>query len=43
MDVFEKELNQWKKDTAEKWKQIEKEKIKLNWKNPFFGKLIGIY
>ena len=43
MDVFEKEVAQWKKDTAEKWKHIKKEKIQLKWKSPILSKLEGVY
>lgn len=43
MDVFEKELEEWKVETFEKWKRAKKEVIKLNWKTPLLSAHDGSY
>ena len=43
MDVFEKELTEGKIEIAEKWKQAEKQVIKMKWKTPQNFKHIGLY
>ena len=43
MDVFEKQLDEWRAQIAVKWKQIEKKVMKMDWKSPFLDKQDGFY